>query len=160
MMFRIAVAALLLVVAGFTPCYPSWTLECHLRPDMCTPVTPSEGSGYIQVEFPAPGESIDSLLFVVNYVHLSGTVTGLELYRGSYDSDEVVLYTLVDGHFPYHHAGTMKGWDWEDPIDLGRDRFPVIITTDAFPDGEICGQLYPPMPVQKTSWGAIRGLYR
>jgi hypothetical protein len=90
------------------------------------------------------------------YDFLQATPTGCSLYRGERGINGPLLHTLFSGFFAVGSRVTIP-IAREDVQDLWSGRVYIVIQTEAFPDGEIRGQLRPaPDAVEPSTWGRIK----
>jgi hypothetical protein len=102
----------------------------------------------------------DSLAVVLHYQLLAGSPTGAALYAGSAGENGTLFKTLTADYFASGDTMYVRIAPGDCGMLMGGSTY-VVIATDAYPDGEVRGQLDCFItPVMDRSWGSIRTLFR
>jgi hypothetical protein len=137
-------------------------MVAHMDGAQVVPSTSSEATGRISCgwrvdEFTYPRDCA----FHIRYDSLSGPVTGVFVMRGAVGENGTVLDTLASGPVASDtYVG--RAYSGEDLWLFHEGLLYAVITTAAFPNGEVRGQFVDEtdLPVESVGWGRLRGLFR
>jgi hypothetical protein len=142
--------------------------ESSLTGVAVVPPTGSPGGASLNAHFAAcaecypceNGAPVDSLEVILRYQLLAGTPTGASIRVGQPGENGVIYRQLSAGYFA--SGDTLYGHiSPEDCGSLTTRAYYVVIETDAFPNGEVRGQLNCFVtPTEDRSWGSIRAVFR
>jgi hypothetical protein len=139
------------------------TMVSHMDGGSVVPPTGSSATATLSIDFLTDEYSDPHWCsFEALYEGLSSRPTGLSIRKSPPGENGSVLYTLVSGYFdsPTHGGFPMALADLR--LLQSSDSLYAIVSTEAFPDGELRGtfQDETELPISKTSWGRVRALYR
>jgi hypothetical protein len=136
-------------VAGFGACHMYRPLSVDLGPAEEVPATTSNGGGRFTATISDDGTEIT---YEVSYQNLTGPVTAAHIHFGPPGVAGPIIIPLAIGSSPF--SGTFNGTDFVAPADpTAPQTWPAVLNairagvtyanvhTDAFPGGEIRGQL-------------------
>jgi hypothetical protein len=141
--------------------------DAGLHGSQVVPPTNSQGGGSFDFTFAAcpgcydceTGALVDSLAMVFYYEGLSGPPTGAALFAGDRGANGPLFLEITNSSFV--SGDTMYVQIPPEQCYRFYDSAYVIVTTAAYPDGEIRGQLFCHVdPVLSRSWGALRVAFR
>ena len=93
--------------------------------------------------------------------NLEGSITAVTINRSPAGENGPLVYELFPDGYEPGAFDWLTSWNYDDWDDLDVGHLYVLVLTDAYPEGEIRGQLlWVPTPVAgETTWGRIRALW-
>jgi hypothetical protein len=140
---------------------PEFDYEATMTSDQVVPPSGSTGSGHVLAVFNWPNDDSFHIFSIqVSYEGLTAPTTGAYVCYAPRGADGDTLVTAFSGSFP--SDSSTHFFDTEFVVGLWEDeRAYIVITTEAYPNGEIRGQFVPvsnPATLH-TDWGLIKAGY-
>jgi hypothetical protein len=137
--------------------------EAQLDGAQVVPPVGTEGTAVVEIMYSFDHfEDPQRCDFSITYARLTGPPTGVTLRWGRQGENGPLAFMLVDGTFNSPYSGSVDvPWNVLGHFG-GPDTLYVVISTDAYPDGEARGRFanVTPPAAERSSWGAIRGAFR
>ncbi len=139
------------------PCLHNPFFEALLDGGKVVPPTESAGSAFVLWSW---NDEEQRTGLYVTYADLSGEVTGMYVAKGNDSENGPILEVIAESYFPTG-SNFAPEYRTEELEPLMADSCYVVITTSAYPDGEVRGRLianHAPA-ARRASWGSIRASY-
>ncbi|MBI5711512.1 MAG: CHRD domain-containing protein [Candidatus Eisenbacteria bacterium] len=120
--------------------------------------SPGYGNGYFVLN-----NAGTQLSYNISYVGLVGARTAQHIHKAAAGFNGGIVFGLTGatGSNSGTIIGAQSGLTAAQVADLMAQLWYVNIHTNAFPGGEIRGQLYPDVtPARPTTWGRLKAMYR
>jgi hypothetical protein len=132
--------------------------EAELSGANVVPATESQGSAFVAWYWTEESEVSD---VYISYGNLSGTVTGAYVAKGTDSENGPVVRTLASSYFSSPLSMTVEALA-SDRALLEADSVYVVITTTAYPNGEVRGRFvesHAPA-TREATWGSVRASFK
>lgn len=154
-LFAVMILGLLFGKVGANPHGPD--LVAYMSGPEVVPATTSRGHGGLGIVLGYGGHH----WLYAYYADLDASVTGLTIHEGEKGVNGPSVCTAFAGYFSSGAECYDLGWT-PDFTALDAGRLYAVIHTEAYPDGEIRGQLRrgDDTPLSPATWGKLRTIFR